>query len=102
MRYLGNFILGYNNIERRTIDPAAGFYSNGTLFKGTPAAPVVITNASQIDATTLGVLMIQPDGVDIIAGDKIDIVLAVIASIRRMRGNPKKEQMDCHGLKPSQ
>ena len=78
MKYLGNFILGFNQLERRTVTPAAGFYSNGTLFRGDADDPDVIADASGVDATTLGVLMVQPDGVNIIAGDSIDLVCGTI------------------------
>ena len=89
MRFLGNFLLNSNTKERQTIAPAPGFYPNGTLFKrvsttDSSSPPVttitdeVITTASEIDENTLGILMVQPEGVDIVSGDRIDLTAGTI------------------------
>ena len=78
MRYLGSPMLGQNILERRTIDPSPGKYSNFTIFRGTATTPTVVTNSSQLDNTILGILAVQPAGVEIIAGDRIDLTCGTI------------------------
>jgi hypothetical protein len=78
MRYLGNPILGYNMLERRTIAPAPGFYPNAALFRRVGTADQLITTAAQIDNTATGVLLVQPEGVEIVAGDRIDLTCGTI------------------------
>ena len=56
MKYFGNPFLNHILIGRKTITPPVGFYSNGTIFKGTMAAPVVATDYAGLDDTVLGVL----------------------------------------------
>jgi len=82
MTFNGSFCLGYNNREpRRTITVTSalvtatnGFLSNGTIIKGTPALPVRCAALADIDNTYLGVVMVRPEGIKIVAGDKLDIV----------------------------
>jgi len=79
MMFAGNWNLGFQQLERRTIKIPAGIYSNGTLFRGTPDNPTVIANYSQIDDTFLGQLFIDNTAMDgkpyeFVTGDKIDIV----------------------------
>jgi hypothetical protein len=80
MEFFGSFKKGYEPNRGTTIDIPAGKYSNGTFFKlksdgATPPkfAPAVITIASDIDSETLGILMIAPEGVKYVAGDRADL-----------------------------
>ena len=89
VKYLGSPSLGFNPLQRRTIEPAPGKYSNWTIFKrvltttggSTPVTTEtheVVTDATEIGIDTVGVLMVQPEGVDIVAGDSIDLVAGTI------------------------
>ena len=86
MQFLGNFLLGYEMEQRQTITPPAGFYPNGTLFKRvttttagvTTTITSIIATAADIDENTCGILMVQPQGVDLVAGDMIDLVCGTI------------------------
>jgi hypothetical protein len=77
-KFMGNFILGFNQLERRTITPPAGKYSNGSIFKGSKDSPELVTTSANIDNTTLGVLLVQPEGVEIIEGDSIDLTCGTV------------------------
>lgn len=77
-KYLGNFILGFNQLERRTVSPPASNYSNGSLFKGTTATPTLVATAADIDNTLLGILLVEPAGVTIVNGDSIDLTCGTI------------------------
>ena len=78
VKYLGSPSLGFNQLQRRTIEPSVGKYSNWTIFKGTPDAPEVVLDASGIDNTVLGWVAIQPEGIELVAGDRIDLVCGTI------------------------
>ena len=71
----GSSLLTFNLYERRTINiNDSGFYSDETIFKGTKEEPEIVTGADDIDETIIGILKIQPEGVNLTNGDKIDIV----------------------------
>lgn len=84
MKFEGSFILGYNQLGRRTVTPDAGHYSNGTMFlpNGDSAIVAVVPGLLEITGSStggvLGILLCQPEGVDIVAGDSIDLTCGTI------------------------
>ena len=87
MNFLGNFKLNIST-ERRSIDVATGFYPNGTLFKEVSTTDSItgvttitfepIATAADIDNTCVGILMVQPEGVNLVKGDQIDLTVGTI------------------------
>lgn len=81
MKFSGSIFLNYNAKERQTItitSGLAGLVSDGTIIKGTPAAPTICSTFSDLDDTVLGVVKVDPDGVQLTTGEKFDLSCGTI------------------------
>jgi len=81
--YKGNFILGFNHWERSTITinaalAALGKLDYGTLINYNGTTYSVVRDTSDIGLDTVGIVLVQPEGIEVANGEQLDVVCGTV------------------------